>query len=207
MFDCSYEDAPSPAKPDHNNTGAAPINSFKNIRKTRKKNRLKRRLEKSHVTGKTGPQKARQGKSFVGPTKETLAKLQPDPLMRFRKQNILNHEQIWAFQHIRRAVRIITDGTQMRVSCYSNIMVQTSRFDRNSESDHEIRIKDHYSRWIDRMTGAQLQAGPVLDIIIDELSLTATDRKWGKRKGWAKSHLQASLNLYRAFSPSHNRNG
>lgn len=146
-------------------------------------------------------------KPTIGPTRETLAKLQPDPLVRFRKNDIINDQQLWAFKRIRRAVQVITDGTRMRVSHYTDVPVQTSRYDSQVECEFEIKIKDHYSQWVDRMTTARLPVGPVLDVIIDELSLSAVDRKWGRRKGWAKIHLQTSLDLYSIFSPPINRNG
>lgn len=183
------------------------VNSFKAMRKSRRKGRLKRQLEKALIYKKTSLQKAIMERPTVGPTRETLAKLQPDPLVRFRKMDILNDQQIWAFKRIRCAVQIITDGTRMRVSSCSDVTVQASHYDRETESEFEIRIKEHYSHWIDRMMTARLPAGPVLDVIIDELSLSGVDRKWGRRKGWAKDHLQASLDLYSAFSSSSNRNG
>lgn len=175
--------------------------SFKKIRQIRKKSRLKKSLALKNIALHKGiPEK-----TSIGPTKETAAKLKQDPLVRFKNNNILNDQQIQAFQRIRRAVRIITDGTQVRTSSFNDVVVQTSNFNTLSENEYEIRIKDHYSDWIDRMTAARLAAGPVLDIIIDELSLSAVDRKWGRRKGWAKTHLQSSLDLYFAFFPVNNR--
>ncbi len=138
-----------------------------------------------------------------GPTAETRARLTPDPLWLFKKKNILNSAQIWAFQRIRRAINIITEGSRVRICRFNDVVVdQCYSGSRNQdESAYEIRLKDHYSHWIDRMTAARYQAGPVLDIIIEEMSLSAVDRKWGKRKGWAKGRLQAALDLYQAFSP------
>jgi len=180
--------------------------SFKKIRTARKKNRLKRNLEKSLSLKSSRLATAVSAKPFPGPTEETRAKLTPDPLALLARKNILNDQQIWAFKRIRHAVKVITDGTQVRISRFSAAAVQSSRFCPRTESEYEIRIKEYYTNWIDRMTGARLQAGPVLDIILDEMSLNAVDRKWGKRKGWAKGHLQASLELYGAFSRSYNRN-
>lgn len=205
MFDDFNETFVSEVKCDDSNTGVGKVNSFKNIRKIRKKTRLKRKLEKSLDIKNKNQRGVHRENPTVGPTIETAAKLKQDPLVRFKAQNILDDEQIWAFQRIRRAVQIITDGTQVRTSRFNAVVVQTSRLGGQNESDFEIRIKDHYSSWIDRMTSERLQAGPVLDIVIDEMSLNAVDRKWGKRKGWAKTHLQASLDLFMAFSPSVNR--
>ncbi len=179
--------------------------SFKKTRKARKKNRLKLKLEKALDGKQEGRCEGGRPPAPIGPTKETAAKLIQDPLIRFRKQNILEDSQILAFQRIRCAVRLITDGTQVRVSCFKDVVVQTSRLSGQNESDFEIRIKEQYTNWIDRMTLARLQAGPVLDIILDEMSLSAVDRKWGKRKGWAKGHLRASLDQYGGFSPAINR--
>ncbi len=129
----------------------------------------------------------------------------PDPLIRFKRDDILNDQQIWSFTRIRRAIQIITDGTQARTSRYSDVVVQTSQGKFSPEADFDIKIKEYYSNWVDRMNMERLQVGPVLDIIIDELSLSAVDRKWGKRKGWAKGHLQSSLGLYGVFFGQVNR--
>ncbi|PCI47771.1 MAG: hypothetical protein COB49_06700 [Alphaproteobacteria bacterium] len=181
--------------------------SFKKIREIRRRNRLHRHLGKSLSRKKTASRKSLLQKPSSGPTKETIARLRPDPLVRLKNMNILNDEQIQAFRRIRRAVQTITDGTQVRIACFNDVVVQTSRHGHQPESEYEIKIKDHYSHWIDRMTIAGFQAGPVLDIIIDEMSLMAVDRKWGHRKGWAKDRLQASLNLYWALPSSGDRNG
>ncbi|VAX07336.1 hypothetical protein MNBD_ALPHA03-1859 [hydrothermal vent metagenome] len=181
------------------------IKSFKKNRIARRKGRRKRQAEKLLSLPAAGGNGDVPQTSYVGPTPETKRKLRPDPLMLFGKKNILNSEQIWAFQRIRRAIKIITDGTGVRTSHFTGAPVQTSRFMAESESEYEIKIKDHYCDWMDRMTAERLQAGSILDIIIDEMSLSAVDRKWGKRKGWAKEHLQASLTLYSGFSHLINR--
>lgn len=187
---------------------AGKVNSFKNIRKARRKIRVSRGLEKAEITANKKVSRPRLKDISPGPTAQTLARLTPDPLICFRKKNILNDQQIWAFKRIRHAVRIITMGAHLRVSCFNDVAVQTSRFPGQAptESDFEIALKIHYNHWIDRMTQARQQAGPVLDIIIDEMSLNAVDRKWGKRKGWAKDRLQQALDLYNVFLPSADRN-
>ena len=177
--------------------------SLKQIRLKRKKNRAK--LGRGKAVDLKRPrhisQKHKEGN--IGPTKETLAKLTEDPLMRFRKRNILNDQQIWAFERIRLAIRVITRGSALRISPLNDVMVQTSRKGacQSGEncSDFEVRVIKRYCDWADQMTVKRLAIGPVLDIIIDETSLNATDRKWGRRKGWAKEHLQAALDLYGDF--------
>jgi len=179
-----------------NGMGAGPARSFKKVRLARRKGRRELRRRKLDITKGAGQNSAPVERVYEGPTAETRAKLTADPLIRFKKQNILNDQQIWAFRRIRRTVQIITDGTQMRLSRYTDVVVQTSRSEGATESDYEIRLKDHYCAWVDQMMPAGLPLGPVLDVIIDELSLNAVDRKRGKRKGWAKVTLQAALELY-----------
>ncbi|VAV94608.1 hypothetical protein MNBD_ALPHA02-694 [hydrothermal vent metagenome] len=179
-----------------NDMVAGQARSFKKIRLARRKGRREQRRKKLDIIKGPRQDSAILERIYEGPTAETLAKLTPDPLMRFKKQNILNDQQIWAFRRIRRAVQIITDGTQMRLSRITGVVVQTSRVEGGAESDYEIRLKDHYCAWADQMMPAGLSLGPVLDVIIDELSLSAVDRKRGKRKGWAKTTLQAALDLY-----------
>lgn len=170
--------------------------SFKKKRKVRRITRLKIHLEKSLTLKKENHIPSLRESPSTGPTKETKAKLTLDPLLILRRYNILNNQQIWVFKEIRRAVMIITDGTQVRISRYDDVMVQTSRHGQQPEADFEIKIKEKYNDWIDQMTKERRPVGPILDIIIDELSLSAIDRKWGKRKGWAKGYLQVALDLY-----------
>ncbi len=210
MFDHSDETIASDVNHDPKDTGAhsdaVNAGSFKQKRQARRRGRLSRSLDQRLVLKTHRRVMSRSEKPSAGPTQQTTAKLIQDPLLRFRKQNILTDQQIWAFQRIRRAVQLITDGTQVRLSRFTDVAVQTSRRVGQAESDYEIRLKEYYTLWIDRMTRWRLPAGPVLDIIIDELSLSATDRKWGRRKGWAKDHLQASLDLYGNVSPLCDRN-
>lgn len=183
--------------------------SLKQIRLRRKKNRAKPERGRSLDLKGSGHFRQERETGNRGPTKETLAKLTEDPLVRFRKKNILNDPQIWAFERIRLAIRIITRGTAMRISQINSVIVQTSRMGGcagpEGETDFEIRIVSRYCDWVDQMTTARLAIGPVLDIIIDETSLNETDRKWGRRKGWAKEHLQAALDLYGVFLHSTDR--
>ncbi len=175
---------------------AGQARSFKKTRLARRKGRRELRRRKLDIIKGVRQNSIPMERVYEGPTAETLAKLTADPLIRFKKQNILNDQQIWAFRRIRRTVQIITDGTQMRLSRYTDVVVQTSRSEGEMESDYEIRLKDHYCAWAEQMMPAGLPLGPVLDVIIDELSLSAVDRKRGKRKGWAKVTLQAALDLY-----------
>jgi len=57
--------------------------------------------------------------------------------------------------------------------------------------------KWNYIYWVDRMIEEDLKIGPVLDIICDQMNLSAVDRKWRHRKGWAKKHLLSALDLYK----------
>ncbi|MCF8475060.1 MAG: hypothetical protein K9G26_10210 [Emcibacter sp.] len=179
--------------------------SFKSKRKARKICRQQNHLKKLINVKNSRSIRGREAELYSGPTAETLAKLMPDPLIKFRRNDILNDQQIWSFTRIRRAIQIITDGTQTRTSRYGDVVVQTSHGKFSPEADFDIKIKEYYSNWVDRMNMERLQVGPVLDIIIDELSLSAVDRKWGKRKGWAKRHLQSSLELYGVFFDQVNR--
>lgn len=207
MFDQSNEIVALDIKNTTATGDAVTAGSFKSKRQARRIGRLKRSRDKNIVLKNNRLLALRSDRPSIGPTTETAAKLTQDPLRRLRKQNILSDQQVWAFRRIRRAVQIITDGAQVRISRINDVVVQTSRGMGRPETDYEVRVKEYYSVWIDRMTGARLQAGPVLDMIIDEMSLSATDRKWGRRKGWAKDHLRASLDLYGAFSSPSNRNG
>lgn len=189
------------------NKGERKNKSFKKARQMRRKSRIFRGRDKSLILKRHQPLALSGSMHAIGPTLETQAKLTPDPLVIFRRKNILSDQQIWAFQRIRKAVQIITDGVQMRVSRFNDVVVQTCQFGTSPEPDYEIRLQDQYHQWIELMTVSRLAAGPVLDIILEDMSLSKVDQKWGRRKGWAKQHLQRSLDLYGTSLSSIDRNG
>lgn len=101
-----------------------------------------------------------------------------------------------AARKIRRAFELITGGAAIRLTSYSDVIVQTSRCGDNYESDQEIMLTRRYADWVDDMTAEKLPVGPVFDVVIEEMSLAAVDRKWCRRKGWAGGHLKRALELY-----------
>jgi len=137
--------------------------------------------------------------SAIGPTAETASKLRLDPLSSLKKKGSLSGRDFWAAQQIRRAFHLITQGAEIRVSHFQDVIVQTSRNSPQAEGDYEVDLKNNYSRWVEAMDQEKMAIGPVFDVIIEEMSLNAVDRKWARRKGWAKTHLLASLTLYAAL--------
>lgn len=108
----------------------------------------------------------------------------------------LSKDHMAAAQKIRRAFELITAGANIRLTGYSEVIVQTSRRCDHYESDHEVMLKGRYTDWVDDMTAARLAVGPIFDIVIEEMSLSSVDRKWRRRKGWACTHLKEALALY-----------
>ncbi|WP_321394626.1 hypothetical protein [Emcibacter sp.] len=170
--------------------------SFRRARITRRRKRAEKLLKDS--LGSDGPRVrvVMPAQGAVGPTQQTARKLKPDPLGSYQEKGTLSSKQVWAAHAIRKAYRLITEGAGVRITQFTDVMVQNSRRPGLSESEGEILLKDRYSDWVDRMTAERLMVGPIFDMIVEEASLAATDRKWHRRKGWARSHLQQSLDLY-----------
>lgn len=205
------------AMPPFSGTGNEPAKSFKQARKARKKKiSHKARLKAlSCMKSRKDPKKHRiahstsleRKYSAVGPTPETVAKLTRDPLSSLKKNGSLSGRAFWAAQHIRQAYSLITDGAHLRVSGLREVIVQTSRNGPQRERDFEIIVRQNYGNWCDEMDRKRMPIGPVLDVVIEEISLSGVDRKWAKRKGWAKAHLLASLEVYNALLEPEYRNG
>ncbi|WP_417316941.1 hypothetical protein [Emcibacter sp.] len=175
---------------------AGPVSSFRQARRTRRRKRAEKlltaALEPKGPRIRVIPPEA----GSVGPTVQTARKLTPDPLKSYEERGILGSRQLWAAHSIRQAYRLITEGTGPRVTSFTEVMVQNSRRSNLGESEREVLLKDRYTDWVDRMTEEKLMVGPVLDLVVEEASLAGIDRKWRRRKGWAKGHLQQSLDLY-----------
>ena len=170
--------------------------SFRRARQTRRRKRVEKLMAQALEPKGPRIRIIPPEPGSIGPTAETARKLKADPLKSFEDRGILTSRQIWAAHAIRRAYRLITDGTGPRVTSFADVMVQNSRRTNLQESDWEVDLKDRYADWVDRMTAEKLMVGPIFDLVVEEASLAATDRKWRRRKGWAKGHLQQSLDLY-----------
>ncbi|MFC7048443.1 hypothetical protein [Emcibacter nanhaiensis] len=193
LYGCT---APAGAVLEYKSAGDDPAPSFRRARQTRRRKRAEKLMQKALEP--KGPRiriiPAEPGS--VGPTPETAGKLAQDPLKSYETRGILSSRQVWAAHAIRRAYRLITEGIGPRVTSFADVMVQNSRRTNLRESDWEVDLKERYADWVDRMTAEKLMVGPVFDMVVEETSLAAIDRKWRRRKGWAKTHLQQSLDLY-----------
>ena len=120
-----------------------------------------------------------------------------DIVLTYCNKGIINQDQLHSAYKIRRAFRLITEGIQMRVTQYKDPVFQVQNSEPFNENTHDILIQELYTDWVDKMTVLKHPVGPILDIIIDEDSLSAVCKKWKKRNGWAKLFLQSSLDIYR----------
>lgn len=170
--------------------------SFRRARRTRRRKRAENLLNKS--MDRSGPRirKIDFDAPAAGPTEETVRKLTPDPLKYYEEKKILTVHQVRAAHAIRRAYQLITLDTGPRVSTFEQFISRRTPTGPAHETDHEIHLKDRYAGWVDRMSDERLMVGPVLDMVVEEMSLAATDRKWRHRKGWARDHLREALDIY-----------
>lgn len=122
------------------------------------------------------------------------------PLSRLCRTGALDAEDLRAALGIEAAVvSILTHGVRSglaageRVDCAGGEGFE----ERFADTFEARRI---YATWLDYMKQNGMPAGPVLDIVIEGKALSAVDRDWCRRKGWALSHLRRALGLYRTLS-------
>lgn len=130
-------------------------------------------------------------------TRETLAKLRPDPVWRMLSSGQILKEHEMAVAEIREAFAFITDPVALRVSNPSNptrLPRTTPAFER--ETERLVRLKRRYLDWVDRLGRQGLPIWPVFDVAIDELSCRRVDRLRRKRNGTTKRLLIQTLDLY-----------
>ncbi|RME64097.1 MAG: hypothetical protein D6782_08910 [Alphaproteobacteria bacterium] len=57
--------------------------------------------------------------------------------------------------------------------------------------------------WVATLSDIGLPAGPVLDVVLDSRSLAEIDRRWRRRKGWARKVIAMALAEYPdVFAPA-----
>lgn len=127
------------------------------------------------------------------PTSQTSAKLQPDPLWTLSRRGVLTQEQIQAAWDIRQAFEVITVPVRLRKAALEKIDCGAKEY---VETSQVLRLLKRYNDWIDELTRYRLQAGPVLDVVVESISCREVDRRRGVRKGATRALLIEALNLY-----------
>jgi hypothetical protein len=120
-----------------------------------------------------------------------------DIVLMYCIKGIITRDQLHSSYKIRRAFRLITEGTQMRVTQYKDPLFKQNSSLEYDDNPHDILMQDLYADWADEMTVQKYPVGAILDILIDEMSLSSVCKKWRKRNGWAKDIFQKSLDIYR----------
>ncbi len=60
-----------------------------------------------------------------------------------------------------------------------------------------------FKTWIDCLSAMRLPAGPVLDVVLQSRGLNEIDRRWRRRKGWARGIIRTALDQYPdVFAPA-----
>lgn len=118
------------------------------------------------------------------------------PISRLAKSGALNAEQVWAAIAIEDAIiSILTNNIRSGfiaerpkgrglLNSFENMFLES------------CTSRQAYYAWIAAMKSKRLPAGPVLDVIVDGIPLTVIDKRWRKRKGWARVKLTQALDLY-----------
>lgn len=153
----------------------------------------KRRVIGTTATGRT----QRGDPARRGPTRQTIAKLKPDPLWALTRRGTLSGEQVQAAWDIRAAFEIITVPVRLRVSALEKIDCGGLDY---METRRVRRLVARYNDWVENMTRQRLPTGPVLDIVIEGRSCRDVDHARRVRKGCARELLCVALNLYCAVA-------
>ena len=137
--------------------------------------------------------RARAGAERRGPTRQTVAKLKPDPLWTLARRGTLSGEQVQAAWDIRAAFEIITVPVRLRLSALEKIDGGSLDY---METRRVRRLIGRYNDWVEEMTRRRLPTGPVLDIVIEGRSCREVDHARRVRKGTARELLCVALDLY-----------
>lgn len=142
------------------------------------------------------------GDEAVPPTRETLAKLRGDPLLRLWKRGQIDLEGFEAAVSIRRAVEAIALPHRHRamraITGPDGAQFDPTRGSRASAppSWHGVDAQRRYNDWVEAMQREHLPVGPVLDVIVDGHSCRAVDVRRRRHKGRTVRDLLAGLALY-----------
>lgn len=150
-----------------------------------------------------------QDQQGVQATPETLAKLKPDPLRLLYTRggqgkgnkgldpdpyaNLIMYDAGW---EIDRAFRLITQPVAAKGADYAR-EVRGGDWERRELTllKNEALVR-RYNNWVDALKEHGVPYGPIIDVVVYDLSCKEVDRGRRKRDGWTVKVLRSGLRLY-----------
>ncbi|MFZ5609868.1 MAG: hypothetical protein ACOY99_09680 [Pseudomonadota bacterium] len=100
------------------------------------------------------------------------------PLLRLLRCGVLDERHLLAALRIWRASKALSVSAATRLDAGANPSIA------------------RYCRWVDDLSVRAIPAGPALDLILERHPLTMIDKRWRKRKGWARVMVATALARY-----------
>ena len=131
-------------------------------------------MKRKRVQHRKGPKVER-----VPPTPETVAKLQPDPLIRLLDGGTITNSEYIAALNIREAYKLITQGCEVRASGYEF----RDKSYNGTEGERAARLQIQYKKWCERIEPKHI--GVVTDYVVEEFPLRDLGSR--HRMDWRKA--------------------
>jgi hypothetical protein len=166
----------------------------------REKRRILRLAERDHAERTRVPDRLK-------PTKETAAKLRPDPIERMHDRGTISDDQRDAAIEIRRIFEAVCGSLISRSRWPDGMGVKGNwRRDLVGVSDRvAILHSDRYKPWANELGRHAPALEVTISVVVDGRSLKELDRDYRRRDGWAASIVQDALGRYVAIKRGKHR--
>ncbi|MSO64806.1 MAG: hypothetical protein EXQ85_03220 [Alphaproteobacteria bacterium] len=146
--------------------------------------------------------------SEARPTRQTLAKLQGDPLWLMLRRRYLTQEQVDAAHDIRDGFDLIARPGRLRAmrtvttvagTAYDLTRISSSPGGAEQESVRSLLLQERLHTWIAHMNRRHWPVGPALDVIVENIPCRHVDITRRRRNGYTARLLRLGLELYIAL--------
>ncbi len=131
----------------------------------------------------------------VKPTPQTVERLTPDPIARLVAEGKLSTDDERAALAIAAAIRIVASPLYTR-SSRPDLARGSRTTASGAAADWAVECELRYLAWAEDMHDLRHPIGPVLDFVLDGVSLRALEKKWRRRHGTLLPQIKDALALY-----------
>ncbi len=129
-------------------------------------------------------------------TKETKNKSRLDTLVILESRGELNEFNLYAAEEIYKARRLKTIEVSCKTSSVETRVDKKGNKPSETESEYAVRIQQQYNLWWADCTRSGVDFNACVYMIENQVTLKESDKYFGRRYGYTKTHLILGLERY-----------
>ncbi len=145
--------------------------------------RQRTRRARAHARQQARQEAVEHVNGNIGPTRQTVERLTPDPIWRLVRRKTITRTQHDAALDIRKAFKLLTRGIGVKSAALDRVDNGGNVI---NDTDECVGLQIRYTHWRREMISRGWSAGNVFDIVVEGLSLADAarlhKRDWRKEK-------------------------